>query len=80
MLAPIDFMCCEQMFYRSSQGHWIAALRGECELLPTAQIALNTRLIQDSLYLSHDLGRQVTTEEVIAASTTKNTEVVGLYK
>ena len=70
----------EQMFYRSSQGHWIAALRGECELLPTAQIALNTQLIQDSLYLSHELGRQVTTEEVIAASTTKNSEMAGLYK
>lgn len=70
----------EQMFYRSSQGHWAAALRGECPLLPTAEIALNTQLIQDSLYLSAKLGRQVTTDEVIAASKSKNTEVVGLYK
>jgi len=69
-----------QMYLRSSQGHWIAALRGECELLPTAEIALNTQLIQDSLYLSHDLGRQVTTDEVIAASKTKFAEVEGLYK
>jgi predicted dehydrogenase len=70
----------EQMFLRSSQGHWIAALRGECELLPTARIALNTQLIQESLYLSDKLGRQVTAEEVIAASATKNTEVAGLYR
>ncbi|MDR3119857.1 MAG: Gfo/Idh/MocA family oxidoreductase [Clostridiales bacterium] len=70
----------EQMFYRSSQGHWAAALRGECELLPTAEIALNTQLIQESLYLSNKLGRQVTTDEVIASSVSKNTEVVGLYE
>jgi hypothetical protein len=53
---------------------------GECPLLPTAEIALNTQLIQESLYLSSQLGRQVTTEEVIAASKTKNTGVAGLYK
>jgi len=70
----------EQNFYRNSQGHWIAALRGECPLLPTAEIALNTQLIQDSLYMSSRLGRQVTTDEVIAASKSKNTEVAGLYQ
>jgi predicted dehydrogenase len=70
----------EQMFYRNSQAHWIAALSGECPLLPTAKIALNTQLIQESLYLSDKLGRQVTTEEVIAAGTSKNAEVIGLYK
>jgi predicted dehydrogenase len=70
----------EQMFYRNSQAHWIAALGGECPLLPTAEIALNTQLIQESLYLSSELDRQVTTEEVIAASKTKNTGVAGLYK
>jgi predicted dehydrogenase len=70
----------EQNFYRNSQEHWAAALRGECPLLPTAEIALNTQLIQDSLYLSAKLKRQVTTDEVIAASKSKNTEVVGLYK
>ncbi|MDR1904836.1 MAG: Gfo/Idh/MocA family oxidoreductase [Treponema sp.] len=70
----------EQNFYRNSQAHWAAALRGECPLLPTAEIALNTQLIQESLYLSSKLGRQVTTDEVIAASKSKNTEVVGLYK
>ncbi|MCL2069248.1 MAG: Gfo/Idh/MocA family oxidoreductase [Oscillospiraceae bacterium] len=80
----LDFRCenvyPEQLFLRASQRHWAAALRGECPLLPTAQIALNTQLIQDSLYLSDQLGRQVTTQEVTAASTTKNTEVEGLYR
>lgn len=70
----------EQMFYRNSQAHWVAALRGACPLLPTAEIALNTQLIQESLYLSGKLGRQVTTAEVIAASKEKTTEVIGLYK
>jgi hypothetical protein len=70
----------QQMFYRNSQAHWIAALQGECPLLPTAEIGLNTQLIQESLYLSSDLGRQVTTDEVIAAGTSKITEVAGLYK
>jgi predicted dehydrogenase len=70
----------EQNFYRNSQAHWIAALRGDCPLLPTAEIALNTQLIQESLYLSSKLGRQVSAEEVIAASVSKTTEVIGLYK
>lgn len=69
----------ERMFYRSSQGHWLAALQGKCGLLPTAEIALRTQLIQEGLYMSARLGRQVTTEEVIAGSVSKNTEVIGLY-
>lgn len=70
----------ERMYYRSSQGHWAAVLEGKCALLPTADIALNTQLIQESLYLSAQLKRQVDTEEVMAASVSKNTEVVGLYQ
>jgi hypothetical protein len=70
----------ELMFYRNSQAHWAAALRGECPLLPTAEIGLNTQLIQESLYLSSELGRQVTTEEVIAAGRTNMAEVEGLYR
>ena len=70
----------ERMLYRSSQGHWLGALQGKCPLLPTAEIALGTQLIQEGLYLSAKLGRQVTTEEVIASSVSKNTEVIGLYR
>ena len=50
--------------YDSPQKHWIAARQGRVELLPTAQIALNTMLISEGIYLSEKLGREVTAEEV----------------
>jgi hypothetical protein len=37
-------------------------------LLPTAEIALNTMLISEGIYLSERLGREVTAEEVLAMS------------
>jgi predicted dehydrogenase len=54
--------------YGSSQEHWIAALQGRVELLPTAEIALNTMLISEGIYLSERLGREVTADEVQAES------------
>ncbi|WP_019636301.1 Gfo/Idh/MocA family protein [Paenibacillus fonticola] len=54
--------------YASSQHHWISALQGQVPLLPTAEIALNTMLISEGIYLSHRLGREVTTDEVAQAS------------
>lgn len=54
--------------YSSSQDHWIAALQGRVELLPTAAVGLNTMLISEGIYLSTKLGREVTAEEVLAAS------------
>jgi len=51
-----------------SQKHWIAALQGEAELLPTALIALNTMLVSEGIYLSQSLGREVTGGEVRALS------------
>ncbi len=54
--------------YDSSQHHWIAALQGRVELLPTAQLALQTMLISEGIYLSDRLGREVEAEEVIAES------------
>lgn len=55
----------------NSQTHWVAALRGEDTLLPTADIALTTMLISEGIYLSQKLGREVTAEEVreMSAST-----------
>jgi len=50
--------------YDGPQQHWIAALQGRVELLPTAELALNTMLISEGIYLSEKLGREVTTEEV----------------
>ncbi len=54
--------------YESSQHHWVAALQERVPLLPTAEVALNTMLISEGIYLSDKLGREVTAEEVIQAS------------
>jgi predicted dehydrogenase len=54
--------------YDSAQHHWVAALQGRVGLLPTAELALNTMLISEGIYLSSELDREVTTEEVIEAS------------
>jgi predicted dehydrogenase len=50
--------------YESPQHHWIAALQGRVELVPTDEIALNTMLIAEGMYLSDRLGREVTADEV----------------
>jgi predicted dehydrogenase len=50
--------------YDSAQHHWIAALQGRVELMPVAQISLNTMLISEGIYLSSKLGREVSAEEV----------------
>lgn len=50
--------------YDGSQQHWIAALQGRVDLLPTAKVALNTMLISEGIYQSQELGREVTAAEV----------------
>jgi predicted dehydrogenase len=57
--------------YDSAQQHWIAALQGRVPLLPTAELALNTALISEGIYLSDRLGREVTTEEIASMSVSK---------
>jgi predicted dehydrogenase len=57
------------------QQHWIAALQGKVSLLPTAEIALNTMLISEGIYLSDRSGREVTAEEVIEASASTAADV-----
>jgi predicted dehydrogenase len=47
-----------------SQQHWVAALQGRVPLLPTAELGLKTMLISEGIYLSSQLGREVTAEEV----------------
>jgi predicted dehydrogenase len=54
--------------YDSPQHHWVAALQGRVPLLPSAEIALNTMLISEGIYLSHMRGSEVTAEEVRATS------------
>jgi predicted dehydrogenase len=50
--------------YDSAQHHWVAALQGRVELLPSAELALNTMLISEGIYLSSKLGREVTVEDI----------------
>jgi predicted dehydrogenase len=50
--------------YDSAQHHWVAALQGRVELLPSAELALNTMLISEGIYLSSELGREVTADEI----------------
>ena len=50
--------------YDSASHHWVAALQGRVELLPSAELALNTMLISEGIYLSDQLGREVTADEV----------------
>jgi predicted dehydrogenase len=52
----------------SSQAHWIAALQGKVELLPTAEIALNTMLISEGIYMSDRVGHEVSAQEVLSES------------
>ena len=55
-------------YYAGSQQHWVGALLGRVPLLPSAEIALNTMLISEGLYLSEALGREVSADEIIAQS------------
>ena len=59
----------------SSQHHWSAALHGRVELLPTAELALNTMLIQQGIYLSSEAGREFAVEEIVAISKSTAVEI-----
>ncbi len=50
--------------YDSSERHWLAALQNRVDLLPTAELALQTMLISEGIYLSDRLGREVEASEV----------------
>jgi predicted dehydrogenase len=54
--------------YAGPQQHWIAALQGKVPLLPTAEIALNTMLISEGIYLSSARGEEVSADEVVGLS------------
>ena len=51
-----------------SQQHWIAALQGRVPLIPTAELGLKTMLISEGIYLSSQLGHEVTADEVRKSS------------
>ena len=58
--------------YDSAGHHWIAALQGRVDLLPSAELALNTMLISEGIYLSDQLRREVTADEVSEHSVSLN--------
>lgn len=60
--------------YASSTAHFIAALQGRVDLLPTAELALATILITEGIYLSSELAREVTAEEVETHSVSRALE------
>jgi predicted dehydrogenase len=59
--------------YDSAGHHWVAALQGRVDLLPSAELALNTMLISEGIYLSTRLGREVTADEVRERSVSLST-------
>ncbi|MCL2016260.1 MAG: Gfo/Idh/MocA family oxidoreductase [Defluviitaleaceae bacterium] len=54
--------------YDDSQQHFVGALQGKCPLLNTAEIALQTMLISEGIYMSSNLGREVTADEIVENS------------
>jgi len=62
--------------YDSPQHHWVAALQGRVDLLPTAETALKTAFISEGIYLSNRLGREVTADEVRTSSNSTAVEYV----
>lgn len=54
--------------YDSPQHHWVAALQDRVPLLPTAELALQTMLVSEGIYLSDTRGCEVTAEEVQQSS------------
>jgi predicted dehydrogenase len=61
--------------YDGPQQHWIAALQSRVDMIPTAEIALNCMLISEGIFLSGQLGREVTAEEVRALSKSASVKV-----
>lgn len=68
----------ENAMYDSSQVHWINVLRGNCDQIPTDEIGLNTSLLQEGIFLSNQLKREVTADEIRAMSRPTSIEVPNI--
>lgn len=64
--------------YDSSQQHWVHALLGMCDLLPTAKIALETSRVQEGIKLSQQLGREILADEIPQLSQSRSVEIPNL--
>lgn len=58
----------QRMYYENTQNHWVAVLRGEIEPIDTPHIALQTMLISEGIFLSHELGREICADEIESLS------------
>jgi predicted dehydrogenase len=54
--------------FKGNQEHWVAVVKGEIDPLPSAKLGMNMMLIAEGIYLSQELGREVTAEEVVKKS------------
>lgn len=68
----------ENSVYDNSQVHWVSHLTGKCDLIPTADIALLTQQIQEGIYMSERLGREVKADEITELSVSKALEIPNL--
>jgi len=57
-----------RFYYENSQTYWIGMLRDECPQLDTANIGLRTMLISEGIFLSDQLGREVSAQEIESLS------------
>jgi len=55
--------------------HFVAAVRGEVEQIPTDDVALNSMLVMEGIYLSDELDREVTAEEVAEHSPSRSIDL-----
>ena len=53
-----------RLLYKNSQAHWVGVLRGECPPIDTPAIALQTMLVSEGIFLSNQLGREVSADEI----------------
>ena len=68
----------DKALYDSSIKHWVHVLLGHVELLPTARIALETQRLQEGIYFSERLGREVAAEEIEQLSESTALEIPNL--
>ena len=51
--------------------HWIGTIRGTVDPIPTAELALNSMLIMEGIYLADEFGRDLSADEVAEHSESK---------
>ncbi len=56
-------------------GHFVDSVRGAVDPIPTGEIALNSMRVMEGIYLSDELGREVTAEEVAERSESRSADL-----